>query len=80
MTDGVFTIDRMRRDIADILGEPESEIQDGVNLVDLGLDSMRIMELAEKWSDEIDALVDFASLAEHPEVKAWWSLISEAKG
>lgn len=80
MTDGVFTIDRLRQDIADILEVPASDIENGVSLVDLGLDSMRIMELAERWSDEMGTVVDFASLAEHPEVGAWWDLVSEAKG
>ncbi|MEM7416852.1 MAG: phosphopantetheine-binding protein [Gemmatimonadota bacterium] len=80
MTDSVFTIERMRQDIADILEVSVESIEDGVNLVDLGLDSMRIMELADRWSDAAGGFVDFASLAEHPEVTRWWSLISDGSG
>lgn len=71
-----MTFERMRADIASILDQPISAVQEGVNLLDLGLDSLRIMELAERWSRECGHMIEFASLAEHPEVSAWWRWVS----
>ncbi|MCG8468291.1 MAG: phosphopantetheine-binding protein [Gemmatimonadetes bacterium] len=70
----------MRADIAAILDQPTSLVEDGVNLLDLGLDSLRIMELADRWSQASGVFVDFAMLAEEPEVTAWWGLISDRTG
>ncbi len=80
MTDSALTLDRMRTDVAELLEQPEDTIEDDTNLLDLGLDSLRIMELAERWSSSAGTLVDFASLAENPELEAWWRLVSERSG
>lgn len=75
-----LTRDALRIDIAEILDCDPEEIQDGVNLLDLGLDSLRIMQLTEKWSYSADVPVDFASLAEEPELAAWVRLVSDPTG
>lgn len=80
MTSPSITLERMREQIAAILEQPVSVIEDGANLLDLGLDSMRMMELATRWSDECGLYVDFASLAEHPEIRTWWRLVSDREG
>ena len=80
MNQPTLTLDRMRADIATILDEPPSVVEDGVNLLDLGLDSMRIMELAQRWSDESGVFVDFGSLVEDPEITAWWRRVSDPDG
>ena len=77
MSSTSLTLEDMRRQIAAILDLPISSVEDGVNLLDLGLDSMRMMELATRWSDNSDLYVDFASLAEHPEIRTWWTLVSD---
>lgn len=80
MTDFALTLERIREDVAAILEAPASAVEDGMNLLDLGLDSMRIMELAQRWSDESGAFVDAASLMEEPEVTAWWKRVSDPGG
>lgn len=77
MTSLSITLEDMRRQIAAILEQPVSAVEDGVNLLDLGLDSMRMMELAMRWSEESGLYVDFGSLAEHPEIRTWWKLLSD---
>lgn len=80
MNEPKVTRERMRADIAEILDQPVAVVEDGMNLLDLGLDSMRIMELAERWTEESGGFVDFASLAEHPELGAWWNVVSGQSG
>ena len=80
MTDSALTLERIREDVAAILEAPVSAVEDGMNLLDLGLDSMRIMELAQRWSDESGAFVDAASLMEEPEVTAWWKRVADPDG
>ena len=77
MTSPSMTLEDMRRQIASILEQPVSAIEDGANLLDLGLDSMRMMELATRWSEESGLYIDFGSLAEHPEIRTWWKLVSD---
>lgn len=80
MTEGTLTLERMRADVAELLEERPEAIEVGVSLLDLGLDSLRIMELAERWSRRTGTVVDFASLAEEPELGAWWKLVSDRTG
>jgi bifunctional isochorismate lyase/aryl carrier protein len=71
-----MTLERVRADVADILGIDRADVLDTDNLIDFGLDSIRIMALAERWR-EAGAAVPFASLAERPEIEHWWRLISD---
>lgn len=70
-----FTFDRLRADIAAILHEEPAEIGPDDNLMDLGLDSMRVMTLLLKWQEE-GMKADFAALAEHATLQGWWEVIS----
>jgi len=69
-----LTLDRMRRDIADALFVDPSEIPDDAVLADLGLDSMRLMDLMMAW-EEAGMTADFGMLAEQPTLAGWWSVI-----
>ncbi|TCK23853.1 aryl carrier-like protein [Ancylobacter aquaticus] len=64
----------MRADIAKMLHEDPEEIGGGDSLIDLGLDSMRAMNLVLKWSEGGLAL-DFAEFAESPTLDSWWALV-----
>lgn len=64
----------MRADIAKMLHEDPEEIGGGDSLIDLGLDSMRAMNLVLKWSEGGLAL-DFSEFAENPTLDHWWSLV-----
>lgn len=76
MTASAFTIDVMRADIARIIGEDPSEVGDGDSLIDLGLDSIRVMTLIQRWGEQ-GVKLDFAQLAEKPTLAHWWSLASQ---
>lgn len=50
-------------------------IQDNENLIDYGLDSVRMMELAVHWR-QVCKDIDFVMLAKSPTINDWWTLIS----
>ncbi|GAA1384230.1 hypothetical protein GCM10009639_05470 [Kitasatospora putterlickiae] len=74
MTGMAFTVERIRAEVADLLGEDPEEIPLDENLADWGLDSVRLMALAERWRAE-GAEVAFLQLAERPAVEAWAELL-----
>lgn len=73
-----LTLARMRQDIAEMLHEDPSEILDDDNLMDLGLDSMRLMTLASRWR-EAGAPMEFADLAADATLAHWWTLVERAR-
>ncbi|PZQ20374.1 MAG: phosphopantetheine-binding protein [Sphingopyxis macrogoltabida] len=78
MTDPV-TIDRLRADIAAMLEEPDTAFADTDNLIDIGLDSMRAMNLAMQW-EEAGVPIDFTDLAEAPSLAEIWAIVRERQG
>jgi aryl carrier-like protein len=70
-----LTLDRIRRDVADCLGEEPADIPLDENLVDYGLDSIRIMSLVERWRREHGVECGFVDLAERPAIDAWAPLL-----
>ena len=68
-----LTLERMRADIAAVLHEPPEAIGDDDNLMDLGVDSLRALNLAMLWSEV--APLDFSELAEHVTLAGWWSVV-----
>lgn len=70
-----LTLELIRSDIADSLGEDPEDIPVDENLVDYGLDSVRIMALLERWRREHGVEAAFADLAEQPAVEAWLPLL-----
>lgn len=73
------TLDDMRRDVAELLGVDPAEIGDDDNLLDHGLDSMRLMQLASTWRTAGSPL-DFSVLAEHPQLSYWQTLLVPPDG
>nr|WP_183107275.1 phosphopantetheine-binding protein [Streptomyces sp. 1114.5] len=72
-----FTVERIRAEVADLLGEDPADIPLDENLVDWGLDSIRLMSLAERWRAE-GAEVAFVQLAQRPAIEAWAELLGAA--
>jgi bifunctional isochorismate lyase/aryl carrier protein len=70
-------LDRLRVDVADALGEPPADIGDADDLLDRGLDSIRLMSLVERWRAE-GADVGFIDLAETPTLEAWSRLLTRS--
>ncbi|MFI2606623.1 phosphopantetheine-binding protein [Kitasatospora sp. NPDC018619] len=77
MSGADFTVERIRAEVADLLGEDPAEIPLDENLVDWGLDSIRLMALAARWQEE-GAEVAFVQLAERPAIEAWARLLGAA--
>nr|WP_067541674.1 phosphopantetheine-binding protein [Nocardia crassostreae] len=63
-------------DVAAALGIDASELDDETNLLDAGLDSVRIMSLVEKWRADGFEHVDFPSLAAAPVLGSWIDVLS----
>lgn len=54
----------------------ESDVpEDDENLIDYGLDSVRMMSLATRWRS-VHGDIDFVMLAKNPTIDAWWTLLS----
>ncbi|MBV4413848.1 isochorismatase [Enterobacteriaceae bacterium YMB-R22] len=49
--------------------------EDDENLIDYGLDSVRMMALAARWRKAFND-IDFVMLAKEPTIDAWWTLLS----
>ena len=70
-----LTMQQIREDVADVLGEDPADIPDDENLADYGLDSVRLMSLVERWRRDHGADITFVALAEHPAIEAWSPLL-----
>lgn len=70
-----FTIEMLRRDIARMIHVDPSEIGDGDNLMDLGLDSMRAMTLVLSWEQQ-GIKLDFSQLAANVTLAGWWAVVA----
>ncbi|MFD7658827.1 phosphopantetheine-binding protein [Actinosynnema sp. NPDC059797] len=70
--------ERVRADVADLLGIEPAELDADADLLDLGLDSMRIMSLVERWRAAGATGLEFADLAEDPRLARWTELVAGA--
>lgn len=73
-----LTLPFVRRQVAELLDEGPSDIDDNEDLIDRGLDSIRIMSLVQKWRG-IGVDVTFMQLVKKPTISNWWSLISSSQ-
>lgn len=65
--------DLMREDIAAMIHIDPEEIGDDDNLMDLGLDSMRALNLLLLWQERgVD--LDFSQMAVRPTLAGWWQI------
>ncbi|MEB6379411.1 isochorismatase [Leclercia adecarboxylata] len=64
----------LRKLILPLLDESD-EPMDDENLIDYGLDSVRMMALAARWR-KVHGDIDFVMLAKNPTLDAWWALLS----
>ncbi|MFH0518628.1 phosphopantetheine-binding protein [Streptomyces sp. M41] len=72
-----FTLERLRRDIAELLYVDADDVEVDVNVFHQGLDSVRMMMLVEGWRAD-GAEVGFAELAERPTLNDWSALLAPA--
>lgn len=74
-----LSLERLRADIATILEVTPADIADDANLIDIGLDSMRTMNLVLAW-EEAGIPIDFPDLAEVTTLSGLWQIASERAG
>jgi yersiniabactin nonribosomal peptide synthetase len=68
-----LTLELMRADVAELLGQAPAAVGDDDNVLQLGLDSLRLMGLASRWR-KAGFEVKFSELAVEPVLSAWWSM------
>ncbi|MFG2535701.1 phosphopantetheine-binding protein [Streptomyces sp. NPDC048511] len=66
-----LSAERIRADVAELIGCDPTEIEPEENLTDLGLDSVRTMVLIDRWRAAGAASLEYADLAEQPELAHW---------
>ncbi|WP_432701070.1 isochorismatase family protein [Kluyvera cryocrescens] len=64
----------LRALVLPLLDESDEPFDDD-NLIDYGLDSVRMMALAARWR-KAHGDIDFVMLAKKPSIDAWWALLS----
>jgi aryl carrier-like protein len=74
----MLTRERMRADIAALVHEDPEEIGGDDNLIDLGLDSMRAMNLLVRWA-EAGLSLDFSEFAERLTLDHWWAIVNRVQ-
>lgn len=72
--DQALTLERMRSDVAGVLGEDPADIGNDDNLMDLGLDSMRLLGLVMQWG-KTGIPLELSHLAEHLTLAGWWDSV-----
>ena len=75
----VLTLEKLRADVARMVGEAPEDIALDDNLMDVGLDSMRMLNLIMGWN-EAGLKIDFSDLAEHTTLEGWWKVLSARQG
>ena len=73
-----LSAEQVRADVARLLGCDPAELGEQEDLLDLGLDSMRIMSLVESWRTAGAPGLEFADLAENPRLDRWTELVARA--
>ncbi|MGW0039543.1 phosphopantetheine-binding protein [Gordonia sp. NPDC003376] len=76
----VLTRERIVGDIAEILDLHDTEITDETNVLDIGLDSVRLMSLIERWRAAGAVHADLVVLASDPVVGSWIRELTEGAG
>lgn len=70
-----LTPEQVRADVADLLGVDPAEIDPDEDLLDRGVDSIRLMSLVEHWRQAGAGGLEFADLAEQPVLRHWEQLV-----
>jgi bifunctional isochorismate lyase/aryl carrier protein len=65
-------------EVAQVLEVPAETLDPHENLLDAGLDSIRIMSLLERWK-RAGARLSFVDLAGQPTLAGWWALMPGAR-
>ncbi|WP_432533791.1 phosphopantetheine-binding protein [Kineococcus arenarius] len=73
---GGLTGERVRADVARLLGCDPADLDADEDLLDRGLDSIRLMSLVENWRRAGASGLEFPDLAEQPVLRRWEELLT----
>lgn len=71
-----YSREQLRAELLPLLDEGSEDLQDDENLLDYGLDSVRIMSLVARWRQAGHDL-DFVALVKNPTIAHWLHLLTE---
>ena len=71
----VLTLATLKKDVANILNVNSSDITNDDNLMDWGLDSIRLMALVNDWK-KYNPELEFSDLAEDVTLNQWFAILS----
>lgn len=71
-----YSREQLRAELLPLLDEDSEDLQDDENLLDYGLDSVRIMSLVARWRQAGHDL-DFVALVKKPTIAHWLHLLTE---
>lgn len=71
-----FTLERMRADVARMLREEPEAIGLDDNLMDWGLDSMRLLDLVLQWNKDGLGL-DVMEIGAETSLNGWWRIVQQ---
>lgn len=74
-----ITAESVRADVAEVLLVPASEVDPTLDLRDQGMDSVRIMELVEKWRRTGASKIDYVALAEDQRLEHWIDVLTTGR-
>lgn len=74
-----LTLERMHADVARMLREDPAEIGLDDNLLDWGLDSMRLLNLVLAWN-ETGLQLDLSEIGAETTLNGWWKLVQQRQG
>ena len=66
----------LQEQIAQVIDEPVDSFDLDDDLMEVGLDSIRLMILVERWRSA-GVHLGFVELAEQPTVNGWWTLMNK---
>lgn len=70
-----LSVEQARMDVAEVLYVEVSDLDHDEDLRDQGMDSVRVMELVEKWRRAGVSEVDFILLAEDQRLSRWLEVL-----
>lgn len=74
------TTEQARADVADVLYMDVAELDHETDLRDQGMDSVRIMELVERWRSAGVEGIDFITLASDRRLAQWIQVLDDLQG
>ncbi|GAA1829184.1 hypothetical protein GCM10009836_03750 [Pseudonocardia ailaonensis] len=72
--------EQAKADVADVLFAEVADLDGEADLRDQGMDSVRVMELVERWRSAGVEDLDYPALAEDQRLTRWIAVLAELQG